>query len=311
MLDSTQLFQHGPTSVLPAIETVFRIFAEHWKPLTKLAGIQIVAFIVVIGILGVITVVFAAAYVAAMVAVVRNINNNGAGRYLLDFTIGSGSSRLLNNVYYDSLDVDDDDFDFDQISQLFDAKFVAIVFLIYITWLVVLSVVGSIFAGAFCHAIAEVYAGNTPSPSKSLSRGGSRVWSVFLYQLLFGLIVTGIFLLTVVLPIGIEMPDFKNIGLIFLGVLVFIACLIYFPSVMVAATPSIVVEGQTSLRALERSWQLCKGNVGFIFCSKFCFSVVSFIVQLILNVFLGYLPDVLTGIGHLLVQVVLMSVVPT
>jgi len=151
----------------------------------------------------------------------------------------------------------------------------------------VLSLVGSIFAGAFCHAIAEIYTGVAPSPVNSVRKGMEKMWKVFLFQLILFCLVLLLFIITVVASGIFFSEDTLNVAVVILGYFAFLVGLVLMITFLVAAIPTIIVEGKNPVEALKRSFHLCKDFFFFVFCSIFCFHVGLFIVFLLTNLILG------------------------
>jgi len=163
----------------------------------------------------------------------------------------------------------------------------------------VLSFVGSIFTGAFCHAVAEIYTGITPSPVNSVRKGIEKIKKVYLFQLILFSFVLLLILFTVVAPICI--PD-TNFLVTFLGLLSCWVAMISIPTLLVAGIPTIIVEGKEPVEALKRSFHLCKDFFFFIYCSQFCFHIVLVIVVVMIKFILSQLGYVWIIIGHYVVN---------
>lgn len=307
-MDTSQLFTNAPTGVVSVFTTVFKIFGAHWTTLLSLAVAQIVAFAVVFLILGLVTFGFLATYLAAIGAAMSKASSGfgGNGRHLIDHAFFSGTSRLLqqNNNYYDGSD------GFDDISELLDAKFFIIVVVVYVLWIVAISLVSSLFIAAFVHVLADIYAGNIPSINRSITYAKTRMWSVYCFQLLVFLIITVGLLVTIGIPVIANIPDLDHPGLLFIGILVSIIAYIIFASAMVAGVPSIVIEGKSAKEAFGRSWALCKNYICFIYCTIFCINVFLFIVGILTNSIFDQLPGLLAITGHIIVNLINMSVSP-
>lgn len=305
LMDATQLFTNAPTGVVSVFTTVFKIFGAHWKPLLLLASIQIVSFLVVFLILGLISFGFLATYMVAIAAAMSKASDGlgGNGRHLIDHAFFSGTSRLLqqNNDYYDG---------FDDFSELFDAKFFIIVAILYVLWIVTVSLVSSLFLAAFVHAIADIYAGNVPSINRSINYATTRMWSVYCFQLLVSLVVTVGLLVTIGIPVIANIPDFKHPGLLFIGILVSIIAVMIFSSSMVAGVPSIVIERKSDTEAFGRSWELCKNYICFIFCTLFCINSALIISGALANSIFDQLPGLFALTGHIIVNLISMSLSP-
>lgn len=293
MLHPTQLFDEVPTDLLSVLSTVFLIFKAHWKPLFKLTAIQTLVLLGVALVLGLTTFGLFATYILAlMTALQNNVSSGGYGRYLLDYSVGiSGASRLLEDYYSDEYYKEDLPDAFDPIT------FVFVVIGIYVVWLIVLSLVSSIFSGAFIHTVADIYAGNEPVLSKSIRHGRDRMWSLYCYQVLVGIILIIIGVVCLGLPTHsiiksvIENPEnVPPINSFVIGCVAFFCIMVVIAVALAAAAPAIVIEGKTAVGAFQRSWSLCKRNMCFIFTSQFCYQLLSFIISIVLNVWLSDMP---------------------
>lgn len=321
MFDHSKLYgSHAPANVGSILSTSFEIFAGHWRPLVKLALVQMISMFSTIIVLGFISFIIAATYIFALMAVVQkqmSSDTGNWGRHLFDYSVNmSGASRLLDqtswslNGYYEG---NDDDFD---MADIFSAKLVLTIVGMYISWIIILSAVASIFVGAFIHTLAEIYSGGTPIVSKSIRHGISKVGSVMLCQFIILFTITVIALVTTGLPIyfGIfEHLDSPHVGIVILGVLVFIFTLAILNSLLAAVVPAIVVERKSAVEALKRSWYLCKGFLGMIFCSQFCYNAMLMTTAIVVDMALSALPDSLgfiNAIGHLCVSVTVYALGP-
>jgi hypothetical protein len=229
---------------------------------------------------------------------------NGVGRHLIDHSFLSGTSRiLLQNDYYET----NEDFD---LSELMDAKFFILVAVVYLLWIAVMSLVNSIFTGSFIHAFADIYAGNTPTVNKSISYAKTKMWSVYCFQVLYALAVTGLLFLTIGIPVLLNIPDFDHPGSLFLGIFVGSIAVILFTSGMVGGCASIVIEGKSSTEAFGRSWELCKNYLCFIFCTIFCINFIMVVLGAVANNIFDHLPGFLALTGHIIVNLINMVIGP-
>lgn len=221
------------------------------------------------------------------------------GRHLIDHAFFSGTSRLLqqnnNDYYYDTS----------------SAQFLIIGVVLCVFWIVTLSLVSSLFTAAFVHVIADIYAGNVPSINRSISYAKTRMYSVYCFQLIMFLIIIVGLLVTIGIPVIASIPnDFQNQGFIWIGILVSIIAYIIFTTAMIAGVPSIVIEGKSAKEAFGRSWELCKNFICFIYCTIFCINAVVIIAGLVANKIFDELPGLLAITGHILVNLINISVSP-
>jgi hypothetical protein len=219
---------------------------------------------------------------------------------LLDYSTGvSGASRLLrgDNDYYD--------FDFPT------GTIISLIF-VFLLWIVVLALVGSIFTGAFSHAVAEIYAGSVdPCSDRSIKFGMKKMCSVFSFQLLLILSIVGIMLVTLVIPIAFEvLEESFSLGLLIFSILVYTISMILFGAVMTAAVPSIVVEGKSPVQAYKRSWNLCKNFLCFIVCTIFAYNLGVLVFSLGSIAILEKLPTAIGLVFHLAVNLLMMMIPP-
>ena len=307
-MDSTQLFIDVRIGFIAVITTIFKIFGEHWAPLLLLSLVQLGVMLVVLALLGLITFGFLATYLIAIWASVTKAASalNGGGRYLIDHSFLSGSSRLLleNGYYYNGTNEDVD------LSKLIDAKFFILLAVVYLLWIAAMSLINSIFAGAFIHAIADIYAGNTPTVNKSISYAKTKMWSVYCFQVLYTLAITGLLFLTIGFPVLLNIPDFDHPGSILIGMCVGLVALVMFNSGMVAGCASIVIEGKSSTEAFGRSWELCKNYLCFIFCTVFGINLIMIFLGAVLNNIFDHLPGFFALTGHIIVNLINMIVFP-
>lgn len=261
------------------------------------------SFVVLVLVLLLISLGFAATYLAAIASTIKKLigGDYGHGRHLLDYSVGvSGASRLLEQNNYG---FNDEDFEP-------DAKFFMVMIAIYSMWLVVISLVSSVFIGAFYHALGHIYTGSVPSLNKSISHGVEKMWRVYTFTLLYGFALVAMILFTIVPAMMINIPDFEHMGLLVISFMVFIISVAVIASLMAASIPSIVIERKSALQAFKRSYYLCKSYIGLIFCSQFCFNLSVFVVSMLINKIFDKLPGFLSLIGHLLVQIVGMAMAP-
>ena len=312
---TNQYFADPPRGVIEVFSTVFIIAKEHWKTLGLIAIFQLLSMIAAILVLSLVTALTSATYVMSLVNTIKSLGGdmngdygNGLSRTLFDYSTGiHGASRLLQYEDYDGFDFDNMD---DGFATLFSAKTVMVLLSIYFLWVLVLSLVTSVYVGTYFHTLGNIYTGGFPSVRESMSRGMSQMWSVYFFSLMYSLIVTLFFLLMVALPFKMNWPEFQNVGMIGLGVILFIISMVLLGSLMAAATPSIVVERKSAIQAFGRSMDLCKSFICFIFCTQFSYVVTLIVVSLIFNMMFNHLPGALAFIGHLFVNLLSSAIMP-
>jgi hypothetical protein len=326
---STQLFENAPVGIDGVLGQICQIFVTHWKPLVMITGLQLVAFIgasIVLGgftfafisafaVLGGFDFLVSAKYSVAIIAIVQIMSNNT--RHLLDYSVGiSGASRFLSasrfldEDYYADLSESEAKY-YADLSES-EAKFIAAMIALIVLWVVVLSLVSSIFAGAFYHALAEIYTGIAPSPNKSIRHGLDKMWNVYFFQLLISLLIGLSLFVTLVATIGflLAWKPAAFLETIILGFVLYITFMVLLSTVMVAAIPAIVVEGKSAVQAFHRSLNLCKSFICFIYCSQICYALVLIISMVLINLILDQLPAILGLIGHLALQIVTTTIAP-
>ena len=325
---STQLFENAPVGIDGVLGQICQIFVTHWKPLVMITGFQLVAsigasivlggftfaFISAFAVLGGFDFLVSAKYSVAIIAIVQIMSNNT--RHLLDYSVGiSGASRFLSasrfldEDYYVDLSESEAKYYADLSEN--EAKFIAAMIALIVLWVVVLAFVSSIFAGAFYHALAEIYTGITPSPNKSIRHGLDKMWNVYFFQLLVSLLIGLSLFVPFVATIGYLQLAWKpTFETIILGFVLYITFMVLLSTVMVAAIPAIVVEGKSAVQAFHRSLNLCKSFICFIYCSQFCYALVLMISMVLINLILDQLPAILGLIGHLALQIATTVIAP-
>ncbi len=247
-----------------------------------------------------ITAAFMFTYIAAISDHIKDSMNGATGinRALLDSSVGvSGASRFLEQARnYNDLFNNDEDL----IPKDNNVIFIGVS--MYILWIVGLSLVSSVFLGAYNHALASIYGGIAPNVDRALRRGIDQMCTIFNYHILYALAVTIILFITVGIPVLSGMPDFRNIGTIVLGIFVGLILWGVFSALMTAGLPSIVVEKKSAGQAFGRSWKLCQSLLGFVLCTKFMFHLFVFIVSFIVNTVFDFFPSIFSMLGHILVS---------
>ena len=320
-MDSSQLFSQAPHTVGKVFQHIYLIFSAHFKPLLIISLIYNAVLVGVSFVLGTISVISVAAYFLPLLASLQKVANN-ANRNLLDHSLGvSGSSRLLQGIEdYSGLNLNFDDIEFPE----FGAKFIVIMVCLCIMWVLALTLVASIFIGAFCHAVAEIYIGATPSPDRSIKRGMSKAWNMFKYQFAICSTCLGYFILIVALMIKafelmtaeVDVEDdsqankaMAELTVPFLCVTTFCILLVVFGPYFAAVVPAIVIESKSPIEAIKRSWFLCKGFYCFIIGNTCCFNIAAIIVSSIFNEIADEL-GIFGLIIHLLVQISVTAFTP-
>jgi hypothetical protein len=309
---SHQLFTTSPTCC-QVLKDVLTIFRTHWQPLVAIALFQFLSFIGAFLVLGIVTMILFANVIAQIMESLPDGSYSGYGtRHLLDYTVGaSGASRLLDQVDY-----------YNFAAEYYEARAAARVSIfafglqllaMYLLWAIVLSLVDSIYKGAMTHAIADIYAGNSPTLKGSIGVGWAHKWKIYLFSLLQAGIFTAALFVTIGIPMSFGIVDLivdHPVGAMVVGLVVFFIVMILVGMLMLGAIPSIVVEGKSPIEAIVRSWKLCKSHVCFIFCNWLGFQVVMICLMVVIDLILNELPAALKVLGHLVVNVVSMTIGP-
>jgi hypothetical protein len=274
----------------------------------KIAAFHTLSGVVSFFLLGIIAFLAMTPYIETIMQFINSLSgladNDGYGRHLLDYSVGfGGTSRLLQyGNYYNG------DYSFPDVDMsVFDGKFIATFTLIFILWALILELVNSIFVGAYFHAIADIYAGCTPFPSKSIYFGRGKVRPVFGFRFLRAVVVGILFSVAILIPVAVNYPDFENTWTIALGGLLFNCALFYLFVPAIAVVPAIVVERKPIGAAVERSWKLCRTSLCFIFCSLVAFGILKFIFSTVTSLILHILPGILEMVGKLFIGLLLES----
>mmetsp|Transcript_27124 Transcript_27124/g.40166 ORF Transcript_27124/g.40166 Transcript_27124/m.40166 type:complete len:334 (+) Transcript_27124:53-1054(+) len=275
---SYQLFATPPTGFVQLLTDVFTIFLTHWQPLVAIALFQILSFFGACYVLYNVTNILFANTIAQIIE-----SYSGYSRHYYDY---NGDA---NNAAAAAAEV--------SIFALGLPQLLAI----YCLWAIVLSLVSSIYTGAMTHAIADIYAGNSPSISLSIGVGWAHKWKIYLFSLLLSFALAAVLFVT----IGISM-SFGS-GVIVELVVFFIVLTVLVGTLMLGAVPSIVVEGKSPIEAFFRSWNLCKSHVCFIFCSCLGFWAVIDFVMVFIYLILYQFPVALTAF-NIVVSVGIMPI---
>lgn len=295
---SSNLFLNPPLSIGDVFTAAFSICKEHWKTLGLISIFQLLSLAGTVIVLSNITRVVAGSYIAILMLVINSITGgefgggNDFNRVLMEYTTGIHGAHRLLDANYDNLDFDDD------ITNVIMTDTIVVLVSIVVVWAVTLSLVSSLFMGAFYHALGNIYTGGFPSIRDSMSHGKAYMWSVYCYQLycLAFFIVLGI--LMIALPIASLKP-----GVILLGFLLFIISIALTSSLMTGAVPSIIIEHKSATQAIVRSLDLCKGFLCFIFCTQFSYMVTVIVLSILFNLFFNHLPGILAFVGHIIVNI--------
>jgi len=302
------LFDYPQSSFVGVVKDGFIIVREHWKPLLIISLLQMVSVIGVCIVLGIFMAVAFAQVFADIASAASNMqpSDMGNGRHLVEYMVGSGTTRVLDYMAGGGNDNQNQmsNINVEAFSDIMIKYGAQIVVMSVITILIV-SLVMSTFVGAMAHTVAEVYSGDTPEACKSIRFGWSHKWQIYIYQIitlfvLFVVLVSSIF-------VGIASDNGFVYFLIMLAVLAFI---IFFGTVMVAAIPVIIVEGKSSIGAIRRSYDLCKGEFCFIFCTVVCLQLSLLVLSIVINMILSLFPDVIAILGHLGINILLRVMGP-
>jgi len=348
-MDSANLYHHVPVSVCGVITQAFAIFGAHWKPFVVLSGFTFVTMFVTFFVLGLITAVAFAGQFSQLSQLIQLINQkitdtnqqSGGGRHLLDYTTRfSGASRLLQYYNNEEEDYDGnynsdygrDSYPDSDASSPIGISLIGTMLAVSFLWILAIPLVLILCSGAIVHAVAEVYAGNTPVPRSSIKRGWEKKWTVFGYQIILGSSIFMLIVVTFMLPVffdiqyvlnlaegDLESGNFiESVNVIYIRVfkvvmitgLVFFIIMVIIRSLLQAAVPAMIVEHKSATDAFKRSFELCKKYICFIFCTNFCFQFIMFVGIVIVNLILDKLPSFFSVIGHLATNVISTSISP-
>lgn len=284
------LFDIPPSSFVGVLKDGFTIVREHWKPLLIIILLQTVSFIGVCIVLGIFTAVAFAQVFTDIASAVSNMqpSDMGIGRHLVEYMVGSGTTRVLDNMNGGG---NENPFEaFNDIMIKYGPQIVVISVIAMISF----SAVMSTFVGAIAHTAAEAYSGDTPEACKSIRFGWSRKWQIYIYQIIAS------FVFFVVLVCSIFVGVAIGNGLVnFLIICAVLAFIIFFVTVLVQVIPAIIVEGKSSIGAIRRSYDLCQGEFWFIFCTSFCVQLSLLVLSRVINTILNILPDVIAILVYL------------
>jgi len=309
------LFDDAPSSVGKVFKNVLTIVREHWKPLILINLLNVVSLIGVYIVLG----IFAAVVFAQMIADIKSATSDmqssdmGNGRHLVNYMVGSGTTRALdymNDNAYDNQN-QTSGFDFDAFSKFSDIimTYIGQIVVSLIIIITVVSLVTSTFVGAMTHAAAEAYSGDTPEACKSIRFGWYHKWQIYIYQILVLFLVFAVFMCPFLLFIASDSSWFGFV----LTMLAAIAFITFFVTVMVAAIPAIIVEGKSSTAAIRRSYDLCKEEFCFICCNNFCTTFLYIVLMIVMDKILSIFPAVIAILLHLGINIltsIMLSMLP-
>ena len=321
-MESSQLFVEGvPTTFGQVISTVVGIFASEWKTFLSLSAISLLTYGVMAIIFSIATFIFFAREIEYLTVLLAGAAANGGsydvssyydgGRRLLEHVTGiTGLSRFLEQGYYYGNDYygNNEDGDVNQYYSDMDGFNIGFTPFALLIMILLFALAGSIFNGAMTHAAAEYYAGAQSMVKKSLQYGWSKKLSIFSYQAIVGFAGFIIFFLSFSISLGLSKTDFF-LTLVITG-LFDTAIIGIVTTLLVASVPAIVVEKKSSIQAIKRSIELCKGHFCFIFMAMIGFNAIIFGVQQLASLFLGFLPDSIAFFGLILMNTVILAFNP-
>lgn len=309
-MSTFDLFGNPPTSSIEVLKNVFEIFRSHWIPLISISILKFLSLSSVTFLLNMVAAVVLSDVFEKLSPImsIRHLSGKIASSISID-----GLSRHLG--YYDSEDsfdqtgsnqsgMDTNTFDPNALMEILGASIVAII-LMFILYVVVLSLVSCIFTGAMIHATADVYTDDTPTVTKSIGHGWTRKWSIMIYYILYSSLILAMILVLIGIPAILKSP-----GLFFLGYLALLVAIPVIGLKLVCAIPAIVVESESPTSAFKRSWNLCTGHTCFIFCTYCTISGLLIVTSIILSILASILPDVITSICIIFIYVLLLVCVP-
>jgi len=296
------LFDDPPSSFVGVLKDVFTIVREHWKPLIIISLLQAVSYIGV----GILLAIFIAVTFMQVFNDIRSAVSNmqpsdmGNGRHLVEYMVGSGTTRVLD--YMNGGGNDNHGFEaFYDIMIKYGPQIVVIIIIAMIT----ISLVMSTFVGAMTHTAADAYNGDTPGACKSIRFGWSRKWQIYFYTIIASFVFFVVLFCSIL--VGVKINSFFVYFLIMLAVIAFIILNV---TVLVTVIPAIIVEGKSSIGAIRRSYDLSQGEFCFIFCTNFCFLLSLFVLSIVVDGILSILPIVIALLAHLGFNILVFAVCP-
>ena len=146
------------------------------------------------------------------------------------------------------------------------------------------AIVEAVVVGTIAYVAVQRYRGMAVTLRQALDQGIKRFLSILGAGIVIGLIVVGLILV----PLGVLLAGAVtlNLGLIGIGVLlllVFGTLVLYLVLAWCLYAPVIMIEGQTALRSLSRSWELTRGHRLSIFGAGFAIAIIAAIVSVALS----------------------------
>jgi len=194
-------------------------------------------------------------------------------------------------------------------------------FISFVFFMLLISLVWSIFKGALLRSAAVTYVGYKPSVLDCLRVGCEKCWSMYGYTIFIGFVNFAIFLPLIVGLPGMLIALADGVEVLSIVVLFPLAA-ICVASVMNGGGPSIIVEGKSAMEAIKRSWHLSTACFGTIIATYCCFIILELSVSMLLasialydNSFLRVLFTILkclfflvmTSLGSIMVVVLYMT----
>jgi membrane-anchored glycerophosphoryl diester phosphodiesterase (GDPDase) len=146
--------------------------------------------------------------------------------------------------------------------------------------------IGTVLGGMVIRHTADHHAEQIPTLGESFRDSRNRFWSLVGAQILvilitFGLSVGGTFLMVLIAVGSIFIFGFFGalVGLV-IGLVVLLIALIYIPTRLAVAFPAIVLDGESAVGSLSRSWNLVGGNWWRTFGISFIIGLVSLLLAL-------------------------------
>lgn len=226
MLESIDIFSHPKTSPGDIIALVFRIFAAEWKTFMTISLARTASFIGVSVVYGIIS-----------------------------FFLGIGALASIYNstsdYYYGDDNMDVATIEEKILGMRFGLLFLTLVVTIITTY------INSAFQGAMIRAVANSYAGQTPS----LIFYSDQSWKIFLYHAIYTGACFGITILFILIPA----LAFDATAMVYIFLFNLIAFIFILTSCsLIGAIPAIVVENTSAIQSFRRSWNLCVPSFCFI-----------------------------------------------
>jgi len=235
---STINARHGDDTIIKIFRTIFHTYQKHWKALGIITMVQLLCCFLLLTLLWIptyMTLGLAHLYWLPM---------------LSTFLLGS-FLRTTNSIWPDLFSY------WQQIPNLSDEESFGLSYLLFVIliWNFITSLAVNLFDGAFTYCIANHDVSGVASSivGKSLQKGRKRMFPAFFFRFLIGLLCLFMFTVTILVPTTISS---NNIVVALLCWTIFAIATIVIESFATATIPLIVVRNDSTLTAMQKSWNL-------------------------------------------------------